>query len=104
MTGALCWDCIAWRLRRAALPLALVLAAVLVTGCQNAALLDAISSRKPAAAASPTPALTKSEAEWRHEAEVLAPRYRATPNDSAMALAYANALRSGMRMVSMPAS
>jgi Flp pilus assembly protein TadD len=62
-------------------------------GCQN------IASLAPSAAVAPQPKPTpKTEAEWRAEAEKLASRYHEKPNDAAVALAYAQALRgSGQR-------
>jgi Flp pilus assembly protein TadD len=73
--------------------------ALFAGGCQN------ISTLTTAAAVAPqqqpqlqSPPAFKSEAEWRTEAETLAGRYRAKPDDPATALAYAQALRgSGQR-------
>jgi Flp pilus assembly protein TadD len=68
--------------------------ALFAGGCQN------ISTLTTAAAVAPqqqpqlqSPPALKSEAEWRTEAETLAGRYRAKPDDPATALAYAQALR-----------
>jgi Flp pilus assembly protein TadD len=71
---------------------ALGIAALLMAGCQNAAILRA------AGVTGSTAQPVKSEAEWRREAEVLGARYRADPRDPAVASAYAKALRaSGQR-------
>jgi Flp pilus assembly protein TadD len=69
--------------------------ALFTGGCQNIASLTsaALVSPEPPPAATP-----KTEAEWRTEAEKIAPRYREKPEDTAVELAYAQALRgSGQR-------
>ena len=78
---------------RAGVLAALGIIAITTTGCQNAALLNLAGSQATGSAS--TPASARSEAEWRHEAETLGPRYRADPHDPAVALAYAQALRAG---------
>jgi Flp pilus assembly protein TadD len=83
--------------RRIGRPVGLVavgIAALMVSGCQNASLLSGMTTTgsiaQPAAA---PPATAKSETDWRREADDLAARYRANPGDPAAALAYAKALR-----------
>ncbi len=63
--------------------------ALFAGGCQNISPLPPHAAVVPAAAGR----APKSEAEWRAEAETLAGRYRAKPDDPATALAYAQALR-----------
>jgi Flp pilus assembly protein TadD len=70
---------------------ALGVVALLAAGCQNAAILNLVGA-KPTGSTT-TPAATKSEADWRREAESLGTRYRADPQDPTIALAYAQALR-----------
>jgi len=76
-------------------------------GCQNISTLTTAAAVAPQPQSQPEPQpqsqlqpppVHKSEAEWRTDAESLASRYRAKPDDPAMALAYAQALRgSGQR-------
>ena len=93
---------IALQHRRLGRPVGLValgIAALMVSGCQNASLLSSLATTSSIAqpAAAP-PAAAKTEADWRREADDLAARYRANPGDPAAALAYAKALRaSGQR-------
>jgi Flp pilus assembly protein TadD len=92
---------ILWSLSRAAPrnsrypgPAALValgLVAVTAAGCQNAAVLNALSQTGSAS----QPAAAKSEVDWRREADTLGTKYRASPSDPDIALAYAQALRAG---------
>jgi Flp pilus assembly protein TadD len=72
----------------AATLLALAVAGLTTAGCQNASLFNSTSS-----IAQPLP--VKSETDSRREAESLGARYRATPDDPAVALDYAQALRAG---------
>jgi Flp pilus assembly protein TadD len=82
------------RLGRPARLAALGIAALMVSGCQNASLLSSMATTgsiaQPAAAQTAT---AKSETDWRREADDLGARYRANPSDPAAALAYAQALR-----------
>ncbi len=69
--------------------------ALFTGGCQNIASLTSATLVAQEPPPAPTP---KTEAEWRTEAEKIAPRYRDKPEDAAIALAYAQALRaSGQR-------
>jgi Flp pilus assembly protein TadD len=82
--------------------------ALFAGGCQNISTLTTAAAvpqaqpqplvePQPQSQLQPPPAV-KSEAEWRTDAEALAGRYRAKPDDPATALAYAQALRgSGQR-------
>jgi Flp pilus assembly protein TadD len=83
--------------------------ALFAGGCQNISTLTTAAAVAPQPQPQPLsepqpqsqlqpPPVVKSEAEWRTEAEALAGRYRAKPDDPATALAYAQALRgSGQR-------
>ncbi len=83
--------------------------ALFAGGCQNISTLTTAAAVAPQAQPQPLvepqpqsqlqpPPAVKSEAEWRTDAEALAGRYRAKPDDPATALAYAQALRgSGQR-------
>jgi Flp pilus assembly protein TadD len=87
---------------RTALFATLGLASFLAAGCQNPSVFNAIIGQNSGAITGPSAAAgsagspsTKSEVEWRHEADALAPRYRADPHNTATAIAYAQALRGG---------
>jgi Flp pilus assembly protein TadD len=76
--------------------------ALFAGGCQNISTLTTAATvapqQQPQLPSQPQPQLQpppafKSEAEWRTDAENLAARYRAKPDDPATALAYAQALR-----------
>jgi Flp pilus assembly protein TadD len=73
--------------------------ALFAGGCQNISTLTTAAAVAPQQQPQLQPsAALKSEAEWRTEAETLAGRYSAKPDDPAAALAYAQALRgSGQR-------
>jgi Flp pilus assembly protein TadD len=77
--------------------------ALFAGGCQNISTLTTAVAPQQQPQSQPQPQLQpptafKSEAEWRTDAETLAGRYRAKPDDPATALAYAQALRgSGQR-------